>query len=64
MTPKEIKLLRRQLKLTQHELAMALGTAQNTVASWESGRRKPGSIAVRAMEMLALQVETGPEEQG
>lgn len=37
MTPNELQRARSALKMTQQELATALGVARNTVARWEMG---------------------------
>jgi DNA-binding transcriptional regulator YiaG len=45
LTPQQLKKLRRDLQLTQAELATALSVSRNTVVSWEAGmHRLPGWI--------------------
>ena len=45
MTPQQLKKQRRELQLTQAELAKALSVSRNTVVSWEAGmHRLPGWI--------------------
>ena len=56
MEQKNIKELRRQLRLTQKRLAEELGVTLATVGRWECGLREPSPLAVRAMELL-LEVE-------
>ncbi len=41
---------RTEARLTQSELAAAMGTSQSAVAAWENGARTPG---VEALERLA-----------
>lgn len=41
-----IKQLRKELKMTQHEFALRIGTTQNVLANYESGRRNPSSSVV------------------
>jgi putative transcriptional regulator len=43
-----VRALRRQLKLTQEELAHELGITVGTVNRWENGRFRPSKLA-RAM---------------
>lgn len=46
MTPKQIKALRKRLKLTGDQLARKLGVTGNTVRRWECGARNPSGPAV------------------
>ena len=39
--PKRLKALRKEKKLTQTQLAEALGLQQATIAKWETGERTP-----------------------
>lgn len=41
MMNEQIKKLRKQMKMTQAQLAERLNVAQSTVASWERGARRP-----------------------
>lgn len=41
MINEQIKKLRKQMKLTQTQLAEKLNVSQSTVASWENGTRRP-----------------------
>lgn len=43
---KRIRTLRRTLDLTQQDFAQRIGTTQNAVASYETGRRNPSSSVV------------------
>ena len=45
--------LRRQMQLTQAELARALGVSRAAVSRWESGKRKIDSILALAIECLS-----------
>ena len=40
---------RREAGLTQTQLAAAVGVREDTVASWEAGRRQPRVVHVRAL---------------
>jgi len=52
MKSKEIKTLRKKLKLTQKGLAEQVGVDQVTVNRWENEARKPSRMAVRQLERL------------
>lgn len=52
-TAKEIKELRKRLKLTQQGLADKLGVARETVAHWEVSKKKPSNLARRQLARLA-----------
>ena len=41
MFPERLKDLRKEKRMTQIELATALGVSSGTVAMWETGKRKP-----------------------
>lgn len=41
-----IKKIRKELDLTQQKFADRIGTTQNVLANWESGRRNPSSSVV------------------
>ena len=42
MTAEEVKVIRRNAKMTQDEFARALNIPINTLRNWEQGRNKPG----------------------
>ena len=54
MTPKEIKELRSNLKLSQAALAERLGVARLTVLRWEAGGKKPSRLALRELGRLKV----------
>jgi DNA-binding transcriptional regulator YiaG len=53
MDKAEFTKLRRQMQLTQAELARELGVSRAAVSRWESGKRKIDSILALALECLA-----------
>jgi transcriptional regulator with XRE-family HTH domain len=53
MTNTELRRLRRQLRLTQHELAEALGVRMMTVSRWETGLNPIPPLAVTALTLYA-----------
>jgi DNA-binding transcriptional regulator YiaG len=57
MTPKELKEIRRKLKMTQAELAADLCVTVTTVANWEQGK-----TISKAMEQL-INIKYNREEQ-
>ena len=52
MSPQEVKLLRGRLGMNQEDMARALGVTVFTVSRWETGRRQPSPLAVRALKDL------------
>lgn len=52
MSPKQIKLLRKALGLTQVQFAAKIGVSFATVNRWEMGRTKPSPLAIREMERI------------
>ena len=52
MKPRQIVALRKQLGLTQSELARRLGVNRAAVCQWEHGKQRPLPMAVRFMELL------------
>lgn len=59
MTAQEIKELRQRLKLTQQELADELGVARLTVIRWETGQKRPSSLALRQLTRLDQNAKKG-----
>lgn len=47
----DIKSIRMRLKVSQHEFAEALGLSQETIKSWEQGRRNPTGLAKKASSL-------------
>jgi DNA-binding transcriptional regulator YiaG len=52
VTPDELKRRREALRLSQSELAEALGIHKRTVAAWEQGRQKMPPFLALALESL------------
>jgi len=50
--PKTLKDLRRQLDISQEELAQALGVSFATVNRWENGKTVPSKLAQRQYEQF------------
>jgi putative transcriptional regulator len=48
--PEQIKKVRRQLGLSQEELAQALGVSFATVNRWENGKTTPSKLAQMSLE--------------
>lgn len=45
----DVKAVREQLKVSQVELANALGTSVDTIKSWELKRRNPTGLAAKIL---------------
>ncbi len=58
MNGDEVKALRKQLRLTQVELAEQVGVAPNSVARWERGEMRIRESAARLLKLLAQQRPT------
>ena len=59
MTPQQLKRIRARLKMTQVQLASALGVRQETVARWEIGTRgipEPTARLIELIERIAKEV--------
>jgi len=52
MTPKQIKILRAKLGISQDALARALGITTSALCLWEQGRRQPRGPARRLLILL------------
>ena len=65
---KQVRALRRALKLTQQELAQELGVRQQTVSEWETGAYAPRGASARLLDIVAertgvdYEAGTGPKE--
>ncbi len=51
ITSEEIRQLRRDLDLTQDDLADRLGVRRGAVGHWETGRSKPGGPAQQLLRL-------------
>jgi DNA-binding transcriptional regulator YiaG len=70
-----VRALRRHMNLSQDDLAAALGTRQQTVSEWETGRYRPRGASATLLTIIAERAEfaygtseekggTGKEEMG
>lgn len=48
----DVKTLRKNLAITQAQLAQALGTSVDTIKSWESKRRNPTGLAAKVLATI------------
>jgi len=48
-----VRALRRHLRMTQQELAVELGTRQQTISEWETGMYKPRGTSSTVLGMVA-----------
>lgn len=55
--PETVRDVRRQLELSQEELAQALGVSFATVNRWENGRTAPSKLAQRQFERFCAQMK-------
>jgi len=53
----DVKVLRKQLGLTQQELAQKMDVDINTIRRWEKGQRRIHKVNQRRLERLARKVE-------
>jgi ribosome-binding protein aMBF1 (putative translation factor) len=58
--PETVKEVRRQLALSQEELAHALGVSFATVNRWENGKTVPSKLAQRQFEQFCKQKKIDP----
>lgn len=56
----QVKAVRKQLKLSQDELAQVLGVSFATVNRWENGKTAPSRLAQRQFEQFCA----GKKQQG
>ena len=52
-----VRALRRHMKLSQDEMAARLGTRQQTVSEWETGRYRPRGASATLLSMIAERAE-------
>jgi DNA-binding transcriptional regulator YiaG len=57
MTPKQIIKLRKDLGVTQEQLAKMIGAFRETVARWETGQNKPRGANLKALKELQVKVK-------
>jgi DNA-binding transcriptional regulator YiaG len=50
-----VQALRRHLGLTQQEFSDRLGTRQQTISEWETGRYRPRGTSARLLSLVAEQ---------
>jgi len=62
ITPKEIKALRKRLKLSQEALAHLIGVTFQTVNRWETGAFKPSRLALEKIKNLQKSIKQGGEK--
>jgi DNA-binding transcriptional regulator YiaG len=58
MTPKQILKLRKDLGLTQQQLADRIGAARESVARWETGVHPPRGANLKALSEMAAKKGT------
>ena len=63
ISPKEIKSMRRSVRMTQEEFAHELGVTFTTVNRWENGKAIPSRLAIRALERYRRRTEAFPPVQ-
>jgi DNA-binding transcriptional regulator YiaG len=51
-SPEQIVTIRKKYKWTQEDFASALNVPRATVASWETGRKKPSGASFRLLEIF------------
>jgi len=52
-----VRALRRHMKLSQDELAAALGTRQQTISEWETSRYRPRGASATLLTIIAERTE-------
>jgi len=64
-TPGQIKQLRKDLGVSQGELAKRMGVRQATISDWETGKQSPSPMARRLLDRIAGGADSpGDEESG
>ena len=59
--PEQVKVVRKQLNLSQKELAHALGVSFATVNRWENSRTVPSKLAQRQFEQFYIEKKSQGE---
>ena len=57
--PKQVKEVRRQLGISQEDLAHALGVSFATVNRWENGKTRPSKLALGIYLILGMAPSCG-----
>jgi len=55
MNAEFIKKARKELGLSQVELAKKLGFSQNTISDWEKGKYEPKIIVIQAITLMLVE---------
>jgi putative transcriptional regulator len=50
--PKEIKKIRRSLRVSQPVFARYLNTSESTIEKWETGAKKPSGMALKLLSIV------------
>jgi DNA-binding XRE family transcriptional regulator len=58
-----VKELREKLKLTTQQLADKIGVSRYTINRWETGKTKPHSVFVKALNELEAKHDNGSNQQ-
>ncbi len=67
---RRVRALRRHMRFSQGELAQELGTRQQTVSDWETGRYRPRGTSARVLSIVAeragfqYQARSGSQAEG
>ena len=48
-----VRALRKFLSMTQEEMALELGTRQQTISEWETGQYRPRGVSARLLSIVA-----------
>lgn len=65
---RKVRSLRKHMGLSQEELAGELGTRQQTISEWETGRYRPRGVSAKLLTIVAERAEfeygqRGPENE-
>jgi DNA-binding transcriptional regulator YiaG len=60
----QVRALRQHLGLTQEEMAAEMGTRQQTISEWETGRYQPRGTSVRLLVLIAERGDFPYQAQG